>query len=255
MSSRVAQLQADLFALISAEAYFSDIVVYLNNEGLSASDIATAIKCQVDKDGKKGAAVIVDEVLRDVPNPDPMGPNFRLILPVGVYVHPGLNFGTGGTGKTIDEITDEICNAVHGRKVHPNINQIHNDKTAVTPVVDKNGLKVREILFASSLCLAKPSRVATPTLSGNAAAVSITCNTDGAVIYYTTDGSYPWSGNSTATRFGYALQTESGIIITTEEGDEMTVANPFPVSAGTEVRAAAYKTATHQGSDATAATF
>jgi hypothetical protein len=247
MSYSTNQLQADLFARIMSEGYFSDIVGVLNDEGVSAADLENTFKFQLNKAGKKGAAVVVDEIVRDVDTPNPMGPNFRMILPVGIYVHPTVNFGDGGTNKRIEDITDELCNRVHGWKPHPRVGQIHASATAVTPVLDLKGLKVREVQFTTSFGLEKPTRVAMPTISGNADACSIFCNTAGAVIYYTLDGSAPWEGNTEAEIYGYALQTESGIIITTEEGNELTVANPL--SGVESIRAGAYLTDTHQGSD------
>jgi hypothetical protein len=120
-------------------------------------------------------------------------------------------------------------------------------------VLDSKGLKVREVQFACSFGFAKPVRVATPTITGNGDACSIFCNTAGAVIYYTLDGSAPWSGNTSAQIFGYALQTESGIIITTEEGNPLAVANPL--TGVSQIRAGAYLESTHQGSDWASAEF
>lgn len=255
MSYSINQLQTDLHARIASDPYFSDIIVVLNDEGVSAADLENTFKFVTEKAGKKGAAVVVDEIIRDVPNPDPMGPQFRLTLPVGIYVHPTINFGTGGTNKRIEDITDELMSLVHGWKLHNYVGQVRAAETAVTPVLTAGEMKVREIQFQTLLNFAKPVRVATPVITGNGSACSIYCNTAGAVIYYTLDGSAPWSGNPSAEIYGYALQTESGIIITTEEGNELTVANPL--TGVEEIRAAAYlaDSTTTQGSDWAFASF
>lgn len=247
MSYSTNQLQKDLYGRIFSSSYFSDIAGVLNDEGVIATDIENTLKVFKSVSGKSGAGIVVDELVRDVPNPDPMGPQFRMILPVGIYVFPVTNFGSSGTGKRIEDITDVLCNLVHGWKPHPRVGQIHAAATAVTPILDSKGLKVREVQFSTFFGLAKPTRVATPTISGNGSACSIFCNTAGAVIYYTLDGSAPWSGNDAAEIYGYALQTESGIIITNEEGNPLTVANPL--TGVSTIRAGAYLPSTHQGSD------
>ena len=102
---------------------------------------------------------------------------------------------------------------------------------------------------------AAPSRVATPLISGTAQAVTITCNTPSASIYYTTDGTFPWLGNPTASLYGVTyLVVETGAIIVTQNGDPLNAAIPLVVSAGTYVRAAAYASG-KQGSDVAAITF
>jgi hypothetical protein len=251
----VFQLQSDIYGRLMGHAWFSDVPVLLNEKGIIADDIENTLKVFTTKSGKKGAAVIVDRPLREVNSPNPSGPEFDVIIPISVFEMPLINRATGGTEKTIEEITSEVMHLLHGWRSSPSLGQVYCDKDAVTPVVGTDKIIVTEIQLRSRMRLESPARVATPTFSGNAAALQISCNTAGAAIYYTTDGSFPWSGNATAILHGYSLLTESGIIITTEEGNPLALANPFTVQAGSQVRSVAYKTTTHQASDCAAILF
>ena len=84
--------------------------------------------------------------------------------------------------------------------------------------------------------------------------MSIGCNTTAATIYYTTDGSFPWLGNTAATKYGITITAEDGTVIVTENGDPLITPGPFSVSTGTTVRAAAYAT-NYQASDAASITL
>lgn len=254
MNDPVFQLQSDIHARLSADDYFADVLVLLNEKGILIDDIESAVKLFTAKAGKKGAAVIVDRPFREVRSPDASGPEFDLTIPVAVFEMPLLNRATGGTGKTIEEITSKIMHLTHGWRSNPSLGQVYMDKDAVTPVVGNDKIIVTEIQLRSRMRFVPPIRVAAPTFSGNASAVQISCNTPAATIYYTLDGTFPWSGNTAAIRFGITLITEDGTIIVTEDGNELNVANPFTVTAGTLIRAAAYADA-HQGSDAASTTL
>jgi hypothetical protein len=57
--------------------------------------------------------------------------------------------------------------------------------------------------FGARLSVSSPVRVAAPTIAVGTGPVTVTlsCTTSGAAIYYTTDESFPWSGNTTATLY------------------------------------------------------
>lgn len=233
MSDAIYQLQKDVTGRLESHAYCSDIPVLLYEKGVILEDIEEALKLFTVKSGKKGAAIVVSRAIRTVPQADPSGPRFDIIIPVGVFEWPMLNRTSTGTGKVIEEIVSEVCHLIHGWRPYPIATQIYCDKDAVSPIVGDDKVIASEIRFAAKLGLAAPVRVSMPLFSGNANAVQITCNTPSATIYYTLDGSFPWSGNAEATL---------------HDG------NAFTVSSGTTVRASAFKT-NYQASDIAAQTF
>lgn len=254
MSDPVFQLQADIHARLSSDPYFADIVVLLNEKGILLDDIESTLKVFTVKSGKKGAAVIVDRPLREVTNPNGSGPEFDITVPVSIFEMPLLNRATGGTEKPIEEITSRIMHLMHLWRSQGSVAQIYMDKDAVSPLVGTDKIIITEIQLRSRMRFASPVRVAMPVFSGTASALGIGCNTDAATIYYTSDGSFPWSGNPAATRYGITITTESGQIIVTENGDPMELPPALSFTTGTTVRAAAFATG-KQGSDAASLTL
>lgn len=82
------------------------------------------------------------------------------------------------------------------------------------------GLVAWSVKLNTPLVLTALAKCAEPALTELTGTVTITCATSGAAIYYTTDGTYPGSGNTAATLY--------------------TV--PFPLTTAVALRAAAQKT-------------
>lgn len=255
MNDPVFQLQSDIFGRIASGSFFSDIPVLLNEKGIIPSDVENAIKVFISKSNKSGAAVVVDRPSRIVNKPEPSGPQFEAQIPVVVVEFPLTNRTPSGTNKSIEVITSEIMHLVHGWRSNPSVGQIFCGEDAVSPVVGNDRMIASQVLFRTHMRFAAPSRVALPVITGSGNTFSITCNTPDASIYYTIDGSFPWSGNPEAYLFGVTfLVAQTGAIIVTQSGDPLVLAQPVEISAGTYVRAAAYHTS-KQGSDVASATL
>lgn len=254
MSDPVLQLQKDCFGRISADPAFADICILDNEEGVIAEGVAEKLKLFTSRNGKKGAAIVVARPIRQVQHPDKPGPEFDVIVPVAVFEMPLINRATGGTGRTIEDLCSNLLSLLHGWRPSPEVGQIYVGPDAVTPVLETKTVIASEVQFRTRMQLAPISRVQRPVMAGTAAAVQLSCNTPAATIYYTLDGSFPWSGNAAATRYGITLQTEDGTIIVTQDGDPLLLATAFSVEPGTRVRVAAYAEG-KQGSDSSAATY
>lgn len=254
MNDPVFQLQADVYGRIASASYFQYIPVLLNEKGIIPSDVENAIKIFIQKQGKSGAAVVVDRPSRLVNTPEPSGPQFQVEIPVVVVEFPLTNRTPSGTNKSIESITSEVMHLVHGWRPNPSVGQIWCGDNAVSPIVGTDRMIASQVLFRSHMRFASPNRVVTPVITQSETTISITCNTPDAAIYYTTDGSFPWAGNPNASLFGITfLITETGQIIVTQNGDPLIIAQSVQVSAGTYVRAAAYHQS-KQGSDVAAIT-
>jgi hypothetical protein len=254
MKDPVLQLQEDLFGRYMAEDYFADVMILANEKGLILEEIEEKLKIWTSRNGKKGAAIVIDRPFRIVEHPEKPGPEFGLVIPVGVFEMPLTNRKPGGTGLTIEDLCSGVLSVSHGWRPSPEIGQLYVGESAVTPVVGTGRVIAAEVQLRTRMQLAVVSRVQRPVLAGTAASVQLSCNTPAATIYYTTDGSFPWSGNPSATRYGITLQTEDGTIIVTQDGDPLLLATAFSVDPGTRVRVAAFAEG-KQGSDAAAATY
>jgi hypothetical protein len=261
MSDPLTQLQQDVTMLLKSEPFFAEIPVLSRAQGVTSAEIDARLGGKglyENSEGKIGCCVVVMMPIADAPNADPSGPALSIVLPVTVYEKPKINREDGGIGETAEEIALQVLAAVHHRGVAFGIGELHADQRALDPLsVEDESVVAYQVYFVTRFTLAARPQVKTPLIAGNAAAVQLSCQTPGAEIYYTTDGSYPapTSVNPAATFFGSVLETESGLVITTEAGNPLTVALPFALEPGETLRAAAYKPATHQGSNVATSTF
>lgn len=228
----LAQLQADFAARLNSLAYFSTIeVISLSafpTGGRTKPESVEALLDRIqqslaglnEKNGKVGACIVVPLPNLDGRYPNVPGPQVRLRLSVQILINPILNEGATGTQKALSEIALNVIQAGHHFQLQ-NVAGLTAGDDAFSPGVDEEkGLLVGVVTFESLLQLDQPSSVAIPVASV-ASTVTLTCSTAGAAIYYTVDGTLPWSGNAGALLYSAPFATPS---------------------AGTIVRAAAYKT-------------
>ena len=253
-------LQADIAARLCADAWFDDITILLMQKGVIESDVQNALLTLNEKSGKMGACVVVMPLAVEVPDDDPHTIRMDVLPLIAVFENPLVNrdLDAGGTGKKIYRIALRVLRLFH--KWNPGIaTTITADKRAVSPFNAPAGSNGMYCNFRGRGALDRPSKVLPVLITGDASAVSLSCNTAEATIYYTTDGSLPWEGTelnpSTATRYGVTMTALDGSVITTLDGTDIeAIAPPFAVEPGTMVRAAAYHP-TRQASDAAMAEF
>jgi len=217
MDDFLTRLQLDIVGRLDSHPFFAEIPVLAQVKGDIESDIETALSVFNEKSpGKIGLVVIVLPPLADVPDPNVPGPVFNVLSAVRVLDQPSI--------RNIEVTGPQCClyvhSAVHQVRFFPHVGQIFTDRRAIEPYdTGKDGVNGYDNFFANRFGIKAPDKVRRPQISGTASAVTITSETSGAQIYYTTDGSYPYVGNG--------------------EAELYTV--PFTVDAGTEVRAGAYK--------------
>lgn len=195
----VDRLPYELMARLEADAYFCDIPVVVAEQGNVRKMLEAKQAVMKTKTGKWGAAVIVLQIPEE---------EFRPNLQFGpMLLHPELqvieivdqNQSAAGTGKSYRQIGRRIVRNLKGVIIEGLTKQIATRKPAIEPVslADMYGQAARGVQVNLE-CLEASSdggqQVALPTLTPFAGAgpqVQITCATPGAVIYFTTDDSYP----------------------------------------------------------------
>jgi len=231
MNNPLEQIQPDFAARLKSLTYFADIMVgapRLYKEGDTIHTPKT-ISDQVDKSlqgyvatgGKIGAAIRVFQAGFNVPKPNLPGPHGNIVLPIRCEVNPLINFSLNGTNKYVSAIGMEVLRAGHNFRCDGICGSLFALGDCFTPYYSEETKMMTVDITLQAQCPIVPiSSVVLPTIAVAGLQVMLTNNTAGADIYYTTDESFPWSGNATATLY----------------------AAPFNVISGTVVRWAAYKT-------------
>lgn len=230
-------LQDEVYLRLKSEELLADVGIFRDQAGeIDAESINAKLGPLAQGDtGKSGAAVIVlapriDRALANNP-----GPLFDAVVTCQVIVNPLVNDdATNGTLLKADEIALAILHSLHQLKLGGLAGMLLPDSDAIAPAAEflDQGMDAFNVTLRLATGLEGGDRAGQPSIGGTSAAVTLTSATSGAAIYYTTDGTYPGSGNSDATLYTGA----------------------FAVDAGTTVRAAAQKTGLN-ASDVTARDF
>lgn len=207
----------DLRARAAADPYYDDIGLFIlrprREEDGSAGEadsfatiqtrIDEAINCLRLKAGKGGAAVTFLMPTGDTEKPNVSGPQLKLVYTARVQEHPILNFGPKGTKKSAEEIALHTLQLFHLCMLNGS-NCLAADGETLTPS-ERDGKLTYDVRLFAQGNLPAVAKVALPIIAPRSGAapqsVAITCATAGAVIHYTTDGSYPSSRNLRASLY------------------------------------------------------
>jgi len=225
----VAVMQEDLSSRLEADAYFSDINVFTERRGSITGMLANGLRVLTKKGNKIGVAVMVGLFEADANNENAPGPIFDDgATLVSVFENPTLNSGASGSGKAALDIAVRVARVLH--HYYPGgIGQtvLVSGKAVIQPIPERelgSGMVGYMVRVGIPLDSEELDKVLTPSISPTSGAapqtVTLACATAGAAIYYTTDLSYPWSGNEEATLY----------------------AAPFEISQAATLRAVASKT-------------
>lgn len=238
MSSILERLQLDIAGRLDSIDSFSGIPVTVVRPRSEAE--AVQIRTEIDntlagllqKNGKSGAAVIVGMPDMDVPDLDIPGPFLELTVKVRVIEAPLINMGASGTQLSAEQIAINILSALHQWDTGSSGSPLYADKKAGEPNNEYPGKVVYDCMIKTKHGIDPEIKVEPVSIAWNSALpearVTMSCIRPGAAIWYTLDGSFPSSGNTSATLY---------------QGS-------FNLASAATVRAAAYLAGMH-GSDIT----
>jgi hypothetical protein len=198
--SPLERLQNDVYARLSAHAYFVDVGVYLlrprANLGFTQiqTEVDQLISSLVRKAGKGGAAIMVLMPTADSPDANVPGPRLTYTISIRVQELVVVNMGPNGTGKSAEDIALEVAQVLHHFNAG-NGSVLVAAPDALTPSAEADPKVTIDVKFSQLSGLTKPAKVASPTIAPSSGAapqtVTLTCATAGATIRYSIDDSYP----------------------------------------------------------------
>jgi hypothetical protein len=200
-------LPGELKARLDADEFFEDIPVVVAEQGNVAAMIAERQAVLSRKTDKRGVAVIVLQIVAD----DEIRPQFGpLVLRPAFQVVENLelNRDASGTGKSARRVCRRMRDIFKGGHIPGLVIDLQADKPFIEPV--NLGKEMGGLINAYQQnwrCLEKQTdslqQAQMPQFVSLAPAAqfAITCPTENATIFYTTDESYPAAGNPTATEY------------------------------------------------------
>jgi hypothetical protein len=229
LAAQIESVQPDVCSKLLSEAYFENIAVFRIREKRLDTEVNRALSGLQGRNGKGGASIEVLMPTLKTALPDTAGPVCILEQKFIVKEQPTVNLGANGTGLTCEQIAVNLAQTfqlfflggpMQGFYAAPAFYKY------IEPGSDKAIVAIQVILNATFV-LTGLQRTVAPAAEAAAQTVTLTDQQSGggSLLYYTTDGSFPGSGNPNATQY----------------------TTPFTVSSGTTVRTAAYN-GTLQGS-------
>jgi hypothetical protein len=180
-------IQIDAANRLLSDPYFANISVLTEN----LQDITFQIEKAIQE---LGIVAIILTPTADIRNfADAPGPYLQSIdVLVEVAENVLLNRGQGGSGKTAQAMAERVLAILHGYRPAMITESIYASSPTITVVPSGDGLLIYHIRFRTNggINYSVPT-VSTPVVSTDGANVTITCDTSGAAIFYTINGTAP----------------------------------------------------------------
>lgn len=221
-------LQLEIHARLDCDAYFDDLPIHVilprasdAETAAQASRVQKAATGTLEKAGKYGCAIFIESP--DANSKDEtIGPRLVTVPQITVIEKPEINLLDHGTGKSAERVALYIAQLLFQQfigRLTADVTMGTFGKAKINTPKEPESPRLVTITFELDVQPTPLARCGQCTITAAALQVTLACATSGAEIYYTTDGSYPYAGNTEATLY----------------------AAPFTVETGTTVRAVAHK--------------
>src|SRR5882672_4854596 len=204
------QMPGELASRLRADDYFVDIPVVVVELGDVASTIAGKVAVISEKNGKRGVAVLVLQLIADDDEPEVTFGPLTLKPAFQVIEIPELNKDANGTGKSWRKVARRLHDIIKCCQFVGIVSEMISDKPAIEPIAfSKDTMK----LFGGNCVGGQVNfkcyeaddeqlhQCATPQFApsgGGVPTIIINCATPTATIWFTTDGSFPSPLNQAA---------------------------------------------------------
>lgn len=215
------RLQADITAKLLSESALATVNILSLRKLLTSSQVPSSAIWMTARGNKLGTGILVSMPFIDGDRAQPGDNSITIKVPIRCFELPDLAQGASGPGLTAEEIALTCRRLLRGMVCEP-LTALTTEGRSLEPddmPKEHEGVLQYVLTVQARLGIAADTRCAVPTISESALTVTLAPVTSGSSIYYTTDDTFPGSGNAAATLY----------------------TAPFAVVSGTVVRFAAYK--------------
>jgi len=207
------QIQCDCFAKLVAEPCFRDFNIVKLREKLFESEVALATVWQTPgQTGKSGLGIVVGMPVATIEDADAPGPELCAHLPFIVLEEPNINQAITGTRTNCETVASSILRTLHRFALAQNLT-VWADSDAISPNRDYEGIRGYNLKFKVRYSEDENPKSSTPSVSLAGDIVTLSTPDNGAVIWYTTDRTFPTPDNTTATQYSQPFTVASGTLV------------------------------------------
>jgi hypothetical protein len=192
------QLPLDLAAALQADDFFSDVPVIIAEKGNVKRTLSEKQAVLTDRGGRRGVAVVVLQAMADDPYPDLAFGPLKLRPAFQVVENVELNNDDRGTGKSARKVSRRIRDVIKPLRLAGLVTEFVPDEPCIIPVNLAEEPKTTIAYQVNFTCYESDteeiSQVVKPVVAifpASTPQIQITCETEGALIYYTIDDSFP----------------------------------------------------------------
>jgi hypothetical protein len=192
--------------ILADSEYFSTIATFRQDKGVLTSDIAIALSTLTATGTKIGTAVIVQAMLASIEMQNVPGSPLRIRPSFRILEEPLYNRdATRGSGKPALQTAKRLAELFHLFTAMGLVNPLIGEEPTIVPVQDEMAPIAYEVRFQTTEARPVPrpkvsmQKINTPAGTVHpTATATFTVDPSSATVYFTTDGTYPRSGQGTA---------------------------------------------------------
>ena len=219
LASQIESVQPDVYYKLLSEPLFENVAVFKIRDKRLDSEVNRALAGLQGRNGKGGASIEVLMPSLKGALPETAGPICTLEQKFLVKEQPSVNQGANGTGLSAEQIAVNIAQTLQLFYLGGAMQGFYAAPTFYhyQPVKEDAPFLVIAVTLQATFALTALTRTLAPAASAAAGSVTLADNQPGggSVIYYTTDGSFPGSGNEAAHIYSGPFAVASGSVVRT----------------------------------------
>jgi hypothetical protein len=219
LASQIESVQPDVCYKLLSEPWYENIAIFKIREKRLDTEVNRVLSGLAGRNGKGGASIEVLMPSLKTALAETAGPSCTLEQKFLVKEQPTVNQGANGTGLSVEQIAVNIAQTfqlfylggpMQGFYAAPEFYKYQ-------AVPEEAPFIAVAVALQATFALTALARTLAPAASASTETVTLTDQQPGggSTLYYTTDGSFPGSGNPAATPYTIPFTVASGTVVRT----------------------------------------